>query len=427
MDNNQSSLYNDIYNSKFFLKASKKSEYEIRLPKSSFDKIITLYGNEKIMPLSFISFCTVVENKETIINMTGSINIRSTLQINKILYSMNNLLIYPASYEGLSENEKIIRSPKLTNKALQNISKKIGMDFSEMINYLSLQIVTVRLKESIRTIKSLEIYLKVFNYIHLLNVKFPNKIKFPITYYSYKSILNMCGITIDKMFGTFDIEQTNNLTRDDLLKNEKSILYNKVLIRELYEGIDDKIKEEQIDVYKGGEHCGRIPKPQFDALEYYRKEESDLLKKLSELPKNKVIDIKNNENSKENENENDINIEKVEENKIKIEKDKEIVNIEKDENKNIEIINIEQKHKNIYEIKEKNQDNNNKDITFQKEKEVDIDEKNNNKKPNILVDKVKEIRSSKVKLDKFVNKHNSLEKRKFKIRRAVFIKVQKEN
>ena len=410
MDNNQSSLYNDIYNSKFFLKASKKSEYEIRLPKSSFDKIITLYGNEKIMPLSFISFCTVVENKETIINMTGSINIRSTLQINKILYSMNNLLIYPASYKGLSENEKIIRSPKLTNKALQNISKKIGMDFSEMINYLSLQIVTVRLKESIRTIKSLEIYLMIFNYIHLLNVKFPNKIKFPITYYSYKSILNMCGITIDKMFGTFDIEQTNNLTRDDLLKNEKSILYNKVLIRELYERIDDKIKEEQIDVYKGGEHCGRIPKPQFDALEYYRKEESDLLKKLSELPKNKVIDIKNNENSKENENENDINIEKVEENKIKIEKDKEIVNIEKDENKNIEIINIEQKHKNIYEIKEKNQDNNNKDITFQKEKEVDIDEKNNNKKPN-----------------KFVNKHNSLEKRKFKIRRAVFIKVQKEN
>lgn len=58
---------------------------------------------------------------------------------------------------------------------------------------------------------------------------------------------------------------------------------------------------------------------------------------------------------------------------------------------------------------------------------MDIDEKNNNKKPNILVDKVKEIRSSKVKLDKFVNKHNSLEKRKFKIRRAVFIKVQKEN
>ena len=404
MDNNQSSLYNDIYNSKFFLKASKKSEYEIRLPKSSFDKIITLYGNEKIMPLSFISFCTVVENKETIINMAGSINIRSTLQINKILHSMNNLLIYPASYEGLSENEKIIRSPKLTNKSLQNISKKMSMDFSEIINYLSLQIVTVRLKESIRTIKSLEIYLMIFNYIHLLNVKFPNKIKFPITYYSYKSILNMCGITIDKMFGTFDIEQTNNLTRDDLLKNEKSILYNKVLIRELYEGIDDKIKEEQIDVYKGGEHCGRIPKPQFDALEYYRKEESDLLKKLSELPKNKVIDIKNNENSKENENEN-----------------------EKDENKNIEIINIEQKHKNIYEIKEKNQDNNNKDITFQKEKEVDIDEKNNNKKPNILVDKVKEIRSSKVKLDKFVNKHNSLEKRKFKIRRAVFIKVQKEN
>ena len=420
MDNNQSSLYNDIYNSKFFLKASKKSEYEIRLPKSSFDKIITLYGNEKIMPLSFISFCTVVENKETIINMTGSINIRSTLQINKILYSMNNLLIYPASYEGLSENEKIIRSPKLTNKALQNISKKIGMDFSEMINYLSLQIVTVRLKESIRTIKSLEIYLMVFNYIHLLNVKFPNKIKFPITYYSYKSILNMCGITIDKMFGTFDIEQTNNLTRDDLLKNEKSILYNKVLIRELYEGIDDKIKEEQIDVYKGGEHCGRIPKPQFDALEYYRKEESDLLIKLNILSKDKVIDIKNNENSKENENDNDINIEKVEE-------EKKIVNVEKDENKNIDIINIEQNHKNIYEIKEKKQDNNNKDIIFQKEKEVNIAEINNNKKPNILVDKTKEIRSSKVKLDKFVSKHNSLEKKKFKIRRAVFIKVQKEN
>lgn len=72
------------------------------------------------------------------------------------------------------------------------------------------------------------------------------------------------------MFGTFDIELINNLTRNDLLKNEKSTLYNKALIRELNEGIDDKIKEEQIEVYKGGEHCGSMPKPKFDSLEYYK-------------------------------------------------------------------------------------------------------------------------------------------------------------
>lgn len=64
----------------------------------------------------------------------------------------------------------------------------MGMDFNEMMKYLSFQI----FKESITTIKSLEIYLMIFNFIHLINVKFRNKEKYPITYYSYKSIVNMC-------------------------------------------------------------------------------------------------------------------------------------------------------------------------------------------------------------------------------------------
>ena len=157
MSNTKSSIYKSIYESKFFLNVTKKSLYDIKIPRSSFDKIISLYGKEIILPLSFINFCNPVQNKETVINMSGSIDMRSTLQINKIMNSLNNLYIYPSSYEELSELEKMKRAPKLKSKHLKNISKKMGMDFSDMINYISIQITTIETRESISTLKSLTI------------------------------------------------------------------------------------------------------------------------------------------------------------------------------------------------------------------------------------------------------------------------------
>ena len=456
MDKTKSIIYKHIYDSKFFFKVVKKSEYEIKIPKTSLDKILSLYGNEKILPLSFIYFCNLIENKETVINTSENINLRSTMQINKILSSLSTLLIYPASYEGLDEKEKIRLSPKLKNKHLQNISKKMGIDFSDMINYLSLQIVSVQLKESIKMIKSLEIYIRIFNNIHLLGVKFLNKEKFPITYYSYKNILNMCGISIDKILPLFDIKIIPNITREDILNYEKHILYDKVLEREIKESIDENIKEEKINIYKGSEQCKRIPKPKYDDMEYFREKESNLISKLKNSSVEGIIEIKKDEiNDNEINNQLEVNkeIKKTnKKNKNDIHNEEENM-IDKKQNKNKEINhninndinndNINQPKEIINEIKKNNLQNKdeyniikqveenenmgkneinqgNNLFPFEKENEK-IQLKNNDKST------IEENIRNKLDLDKFVSNNNSSQRKKFKIRRAVFIKVEKNN
>ena len=529
MDRNKSSIYENIYNSKFFLKALKRENWEIRLPKSSCDKIISLYGKEMILPLSFISFCNPVESKDTVINMSSSIKMHSSLQITNILRSLNNLFIYPSSYEGMDEMEKMRRSPKINNKCLKNISKKIGLDFSDMINYLSIQIVTVNMKESIKTIKSLELYIRIFNNIHSLVVKFPNQEKFPITYYSYKILLNMSGFNISQMFPLFKIHQLNNITREELLNNEKDILYDKVLVREIKEGIDEKIKEEKVDIYEGTDQCKRIPKSKHDDLEMFREEESNLLLKLSKIPKEEIIENKKDNNNNENGDKEEIIKIEEEPNKINEEKNlekdiisitkkeedikkndvekEEVINIKIDDinivnepqnvdkkegneeiiegakvnnNQNvnkkeaetvkeneIEVIKIEEisnsndnntihhQEKNNSEIKLKNEpiknkfienikkeNNEDKQQQIKEEQTIIIKQEEGNKNIDNNISIIKnykdnekyiktiknneEIRKQNQDLNITRSKYNSLEKRKFKIRRAVFVKVEKD-
>ena len=552
MSNTKSSIYKNIYESKFFLNVIKKSLFDIKIPRSSFDKIISLYGKEIILPLSFINFCNPVQNKETVINMSGSIDMRSTLQINKIMDSLNNLYIYPTSYEGLDEIEKMKRSPKLKSKYLKNISKKMDMDFTDMINYLSIQITTIETRESISTLKNLELYLMIFNNIHTMKVKFPDKEKFDIAYYSYKSILNKCGINIDKVFPFFDVNRINDMKREEILKNEKSILYDKVIARELKEGIDKKIRQDKIDIYKGTDQCPRMPRPKYDDFEFYREKQSNILVKLSNNQKEGIIEIKLDESNNEEENKNkeekennekkdennqtkDVNLndDKKEENKetvIELEKEEDI-NIElnkehheenkiseikdekKEENKETaieqekgkekekeeDIINIELDNENnedknkSSEIKEEKKEDNkkNEDIIIQKdetknkieenknvqppnkeeeiiiikedenEKNINIieqvkgdkkdiikenkkegnnllnvaqrfsslkkgkDQQNKNDEKGKLVDKM-DFKANNLDLIKFMTKFNALRKKKFKIRRAVFVKVEKD-
>ena len=58
----------------------------------------------------------------------------------------------------------------------------MGLTFSEMINYISLQMTEINVKETTKTIVSIQMYQIVFNLIHLLNVKFPDKEKFEIAF-----------------------------------------------------------------------------------------------------------------------------------------------------------------------------------------------------------------------------------------------------
>ena len=459
-NNKKSELYKKIYQSKFFLNAVKKSFFDIRLSKSSFDKIISLYGNELILPLSFINFCSPVENTETIINSTKNIDMRSTMQINKILYSVNDFYIFPSSYEDLNESEKMKLCPKIKSKDISRLTKLMGIDFSDMIDYLSLQITTVKTKESYKTIRSLELYIRIFNNIHILLAKFPDKKKLQIAYYSYKKILKMSGIDLDKVFPFLEKIIIENITRDEILSMEKNILYNKVLIREIKEKIDEKIVNEKIDIYKGNEPFERMIKPEFDDLDIFRQQQSELIIKLKEKPKDEIIvsekkedkdkeneEIIISEDKKEDNNKDKENEEVIISEDKKEEEQSHIVNNndenELNQNENIILEEKEEKKSDII-INEKNDDNNikinNKEEAIninlntingdEKNKNIEIiqiNEKNeSNKESEEIKKKHKESISRKLDALKVIARLNNISKKKFKIRRAVIVKVEKE-
>lgn len=459
-NNKKSELYKKIYQSKFFLNAVKKSLFDIRLSKSSFDKIISLYGNELILPLSFINFCSPVENTETIINSTKNIDMRSTMQINKILYSVNDFYIFPSSYEDLNESEKMKLCPKIKSKDISRLTKLMGIDFSDMIDYLSLQITTVKTKESYKTIRSLELYIRIFNNIHILLAKFPDKKKLQIAYYSYKKILKMSGIDLDKVFPFLEKIIIENITRDEILSMEKNILYNKVLIREIKEKIDEKIVNEKIDIYKGNEPFERMIKPEFDDLDIFRQQQSELIIKLKEKPKDEII-VSEQKEDKDKENEEIIISEDKKEDNNKDKENEEVIisedkkeeeqghivnnndENELNQNENIILEEKEEKKSDII-INEKNDDNNikinNKEEAIninlntingnEKNKNIEIiqiNEKNeSNKESEEIKKKHKESISRKLDALKVIARLNNISKKKFKIRRAVIVKVEKE-
>ena len=114
----KSDMYKDIYDSKIFLKVfnRKKYEFDFNFPKSSFDRIIELYGKERILPLSFVHFSNPFETTETIRYSSRNINIRTSVQINSILDVLKDYYVYPASFENLDDLEKIQRAPRLKPK-----------------------------------------------------------------------------------------------------------------------------------------------------------------------------------------------------------------------------------------------------------------------------------------------------------------------
>ena len=166
-DEELNSEYKEIYDSKMFLKVQnkKKRDFNIQFPKSSFDRIIELYGNEKVVPISFILFANPFAATETIRCSSRNLNIRTSVQIDGILDFLQNYYIFPASYEGLGELEKIRRAPLLKAKYLKNISQKMAIGFSEMINYISLQMMEINIRETMRTVVGIRVYQMIFNMI----------------------------------------------------------------------------------------------------------------------------------------------------------------------------------------------------------------------------------------------------------------------
>jgi hypothetical protein len=192
-------LYHEIYDSKMFLKVYSKNipRFNIQFPKSSYDRIIELYGKESTLPLSFVLFGNPMQMSETVRYSSKNVNIRTSLQITGIFDFLDNFYIYPASYESLSELEKARIAPRLNTRHLKNICDKMGLKFSEIINYITLQMTEIDIRETMRTVIGVQTYQLVFNMLHLLNVKFPEKDIFEFPFYSYRKMLKMAGIELD--------------------------------------------------------------------------------------------------------------------------------------------------------------------------------------------------------------------------------------
>ena len=197
----KSEIYKDIYESKLFLKVFNRNKFgfDFQFPKASFDRIIQLYGKERVLPLSFVLFSNPFEVTETIRYSSRNVNVRTSMQINSILDVLESYYVYPASYEGLDELEKIKKAPRLKPKYLKNIATKMGLTFSEMINYISLQMTEINVTETTKIVVSVQQFQIIFNLVHLLNVKFPDKEKFELAFYSYRKMLNMAGIELNKI------------------------------------------------------------------------------------------------------------------------------------------------------------------------------------------------------------------------------------
>ena len=286
---NKLELYHEIYDSKMFLKVYNRKipHFNIQFPKSSYDRIIELYGKESTLPLSFVLFGNPMQMSETVRYSSKNVNIRTSLQITGIFDFLDNFYIYPASYESLSELEKARIAPRLNTRHLKNICDKMGLKFSEIINYITLQMTEIDIRETMRTVIGIQTYQLVFNMLHLLNVKFPEKDIFEFPFYSYRKMLKMAGIELDKILPYLKVNKVFGQTRRKLIENENRKLLDKIDYRELKESIEPKIKDKDLDLYTGIESCERMPKPTEFDLEPDREEASNLLQKLMEIRKKK--------------------------------------------------------------------------------------------------------------------------------------------
>ena len=208
----KSEIYKAIYDTKIVLKVYNRNieNFDMQFPKASFDRIIQLYGKEINLPLSFVLFTNPFHMSETIKYSSRNINVRTSVQIDNILDFLDNYYVYPISYENMDELEKTKIAPRLKTRYLKNIAAKMGLDFSEMINYISLQMTEIDVKETTKTIISIQVYQMVFNMIHLLNVKIPEKEPYEFTFYSYRKILKMAGIELNKIIPYLDVLEVDS-------------------------------------------------------------------------------------------------------------------------------------------------------------------------------------------------------------------------
>ena len=281
-------IYHEILSKKEKLTVLKQKEFNFEFPKKAFDRICLFYGKLTLNPISFVRF-----NKSTQkIEFQKLKTISHTLgekEIGDIFESSKSFAIIPKYYHDKYDLSKISQiSPKIKNNIMKDIVKKAGLQWDLLLDFCEIQIISTEYHETLKTTISYEIVENVFKNIPLLNISFINGQKVDCTFYSYKKILEKCGIRLEKMIPLLKHE-IKEFDRMELF-HQIIPLYEKVKIRELKEKIKHgDLKDQNVDIYHGANTCHRYKKIPFDNIVMVEKEVSDLLKDLN----NKVDEQKN--------------------------------------------------------------------------------------------------------------------------------------
>ena len=285
-------IYHEILSKKEYLTVLKDRGFKFDFPKKAFDRICKFYGNHVLKPISFCKFVKSVQETE-IKKMATVSKVLGEREIGSILDISNCFAIIPKYYEDTYDEVKIAEiSPKLKNQMMKDIVKKAGMQWDLLLDYCDMQIVDTQIKETSKVTISYELIDNVFKYIPLLQIVLVNGEKIDCSFYSYKNILDKCGIKLDKMIPYLhheikDIDRTKE-------KLETIPLYEKIKLREFRDKIrHGDFKDQKINFEQAMKQCKRFDKIPLDMVELDLNKAHNLLENLIKKVDDKKNKIKN--------------------------------------------------------------------------------------------------------------------------------------
>ena len=280
-------------NKLFLIYQESNQNFHFQIPINSIDKIIKLYGDEKIQFENFIilseeNISSMVTKKET---MNKELDDYEANRISEGLNNLGKYYIIPESLKTLDEDKQYEQAIKLKGKYITYIMKKAGIELESMIYYLGVQIISH--EENENNIINYFLIEKIFNQIQILSIKFKNKnSNLNISFHSFQQILKNCEINLEKIL-PFLHKVISDLDRTTI--NYKEIpIYKALKLKQIKNQlISLEVQNKHIDIMKGTDSLSRIERDDFNDLELFRKNESDFLKELNKEIEEKKEEIKN--------------------------------------------------------------------------------------------------------------------------------------
>ena len=288
----KSEIYLKILDKKDNLTVLKNKGFNFLFPKKAFDRICKFYGFESLKPISFVHFVKNISTSE--IKKMGTVSrALGDREIANILDVSECFAIIPKDYHEKYDEVKISEiSPKIKTNIMKDILKKADIEWDLLVDFCEIQIISTQIEETTKVTVNYELVENVFKYIPLLKIIFVNGEKVDFTYYSYKRVLENCGIKLENMIPYLHPE-IKKIDRNEIF-NKIYPLYERVQLREIKDRVDHgDLKDKNVDIHIGLDRAKGFKKIPFDDVENNGKEASDLLNDLMNKVNNKKNNIKN--------------------------------------------------------------------------------------------------------------------------------------